>query len=91
MRFTPVQIITEKHLLQRLAAPLPGIMVTTRRISVILTSTRGVMRRVTVITRMPTVGRATTMITTKRQQPGYILSNNIEMPFTEFVYLRHLL
>ena len=66
MRFTPVQITTEKPQLQRPVAPPPGIMVTTRRTSVILTNTRELTRRATVITRMPTVGTASTTRITKK-------------------------
>ena len=65
MRFTPVQITTEKPHLRRTVAPPLGTMVTTRRSSVILTNIRGVTRRVTVITRMPTVGTASTTIITE--------------------------
>ena len=65
MRFTPVQIITEKPQSQRPVVPPLGTMVTTRRSSVILTNIRGVTRRVTVITRMPTVGTASTTIITE--------------------------
>ena len=66
MRFTPVQIITEKPHLQRPVVPHLGTMVTTRRSSVILTDIRGVTRRVTLITRMPTVGTASTTRITKK-------------------------
>ena len=65
MRFTPVQITTEEPESQRPAAPQLGTMVTTRRSSVILTNIRGVTRRVTLITRMPTVGTASTTIITE--------------------------
>ena len=65
MRFTPVQIITEKLHLQRPVAPPLGTMVTTSRISVI-TNIRELTRRASVITRMPTVGTASTMIITEK-------------------------
>ena len=66
MRFTPVQIITEKLHLQRPVAPPLGTMVTTRRSSVILTNIRELTRRATVTTRMLTVGTASTTIITKK-------------------------
>ena len=72
MRFTPVQITTEKPHLRRTVAPPLGTMVTTRRSSVILTNIRELTRRPTVITKMPTVGTASTTIITKRKQPCLI-------------------
>ena len=75
MRFTPVQIITEKQHFQRPVVPHLGTMVTTRRISVILTNIRGVTRRrrgrATVITRRPTVGTASTTISTETTAPPF--------------------
>ena len=76
MRFTPVQITTGLRTLQRAAAPHNnGTMVTTRRTSVILTNTRGVTRRrVSVITRMPTVGTASTTRPTETTTRIYFIS-----------------
>ena len=98
MRFTPVQIITEKPESQRPGAPqYNGTMVTTRRSSVILTNIRGVTRRrrATVITRMPTVGTAnTTIITEITSLPCpdiFDIKITLKCHYTEFVYLRHLL
>ena len=72
MKYIPVQIITEKPHLRDQTVELiiwailpPGTMVTIRRIFSTLTNINRVTRTVSVIIKMPTVGRASIMMITK--------------------------